>query len=267
MATAAAGRASVLSDDAVPVIPKHHLLVRVAHWLNIPILLGLILSGLAIYWASPVYHHATPDDPSRDYLADIGAWIVRHVPGQRGYAQPDDWFYNHLSLGTGVLANALQWHWLFAYLFMANGVLYLIGLAAGGGYKALLPRRSDPAGIFAMVRYYLGLLPAKIRRKPWPHPVFRSKYNALQRTAYLSMPVAGLLSVLTGWAIHKPAQLGWLAALFGGYDTARVWHFWLMWVFVAFVIPHVVLVVADGWDTMRSMVVGWSAKPPPSHDA
>jgi hypothetical protein len=26
------------------------------------------------------------------------------------------------------------------------------------------------------------------------------------------------------------------------------------------VIPHVILAIADGWDTLRSMVVGWSAR-------
>src|ERR1700760_3143130 len=41
----------------VLVARKHHLLVRCSHWLNVPILLGLILSGLSIYWASPVYQH------------------------------------------------------------------------------------------------------------------------------------------------------------------------------------------------------------------
>jgi len=27
-----------------------------------------------------------------------------------------------------------------------------------------------------------------------------------------------------------------------------------------FVIPHVVLVIAAGWDTLRSMITGWSTK-------
>jgi thiosulfate reductase cytochrome b subunit len=27
-------------------------------------------------------------------------------------------------------------------------------------------------------------------------------------------------------------QFHWLAAIFGGFDAARVWHFWLMWVFI-----------------------------------
>jgi hypothetical protein len=56
------------------------------------------------------------------------------------------------------------------------------------------------------------------------------------------------------WSLHKPAQLSWLTAIFGGFDQARVWHFWLMIFFIVFVIPHVVLVIADGWDTLRSMI-------------
>ena len=39
-----------------------------------------------------------------------------------------------------------------------------------------------------------------------------------------------------------------------------MWHFWLMAFFMLFVIPHVVLAIADGWDTLRSMITGWSAK-------
>ena len=93
-----------------------------------------------------------------------------------------------------------------------------------------------------------------------PRPPFDTKYNALQRAAYFSVSVTAFLSIATGWAIHKPMQLQWLAAFFGGFDAARVWHFWLMWLFIFFVVPHVILVFADGWDTLRSMIVGWSTK-------
>jgi hypothetical protein len=30
--------------------------------------------------------------------------------------------------------------------------------------------------------------------------------------------------------------------------------------FISFVLPHVVLVIADGWDALRSMITGWSTK-------
>jgi uncharacterized membrane protein len=43
------------SQAGVLVVRRHHQLVRCSHWLNVPILLGLILSGLSVYWASPVY--------------------------------------------------------------------------------------------------------------------------------------------------------------------------------------------------------------------
>lgn len=99
----------------------------------------------------------------------------------------------------------------------------------GGGWRSLLPRRTELGDAVKMFRYYMGLPFAWLTRRTWLHPRFNTKYNALQRIAYFSIPVAGLLSVATGWAIHKPMQFYWLAAIFGGYDNARIWHFRLMW--------------------------------------
>jgi thiosulfate reductase cytochrome b subunit len=245
----------------VLVAKKHHLLVRWSHWLNVPILLGLILSGISIYWASPVYQHKPdPNTGNFDVAADIGIWICARLPGLHHYSTPSDWIYNHMSLGPGMLGVALRLHWLCAYLFLLNGMVYVAGLVMGGGWRSLLPRRTDLFDALRMLRYYLGIPFAKLTRRKWLHPRFHTKYNSLQRAAYFSVPVAGFLSVATGWAIHKPMQLSWLAAIFGGYNKARIWHFWLMWIFILFVVPHVVLVFADGWDTLRSMIVGWSAR-------
>ena len=249
------------SKAGVRVVRRHHLLVRISHWLTIPLLLGLILSGMSIYWASPVYQHTpNPQTGNVDRLTDIGVWICAHVPGLHHYSRPSDWVYNHISLGPGMLAMALRLHWLCAYLFMLNGLVFIIGLVLGGGWRSLLPRRTDVRDSLKMVRYYLGVPFARLTRSTWLHPPFKTKYNPLQRLAYFSVPVAAFLSALTGWAIHKPMQLHWLAAIFGGYDKARIWHFWLLWIFILFVVPHVILVLADGWDTLRSMIVGWSTK-------
>jgi len=252
---------TLLEKPSVLVAKKHHLLVRWSHWLNVPILLGLILSGISIYWASPIYRHKPdPTTENVDVAADIGIWIWAHVPGLHQYSSPPDWIYNHMSLGPGMLALALRLHWLCVYLFMLNGMVYVAGLLMGGGWRSLLPRQTDLSDALAMFWYYLGFPYAKLTRRKWPHPRFNTKYNALQRAAYFSVPVAGSLSVATGWAIHKPMQFHWLAALFGGYNSARVWHFWLMWLFILFVVPHVILVFADEWDTLRSMIVGWSRR-------
>src|ERR1700733_713610 len=252
---------TLVVEPGVLVVKRHHILVRSSHWLNVPLLLGLVVSGISIYWASPIYQHKPdPVTGNFDVAADIGIWICAHVPGQHHYASPPDWIYNHMSLGPGMLALALQLHWLCAYLFMLNGMVYVAGLVMGKGWRCLLPRRPDLLDTLRMLRYYLGVPFAKLARREWPHPRFSTKYNALQRAAYFSVPIAGFLSVATGWAIHKPMQLHRLAALFGGFDAARIWHFWLMWLFIFFVVPHVTLVLADGWDTLRGMIVGWSTR-------
>jgi len=253
------GVRAAAAEPPVRVVRKHNGLVRLSHWVNVPLLLGLIASGLSIYWAAPVFHH--PPDPvtgSRDYLRDLGVAIAGALHDRGG--DPRTWVYDHLGLGARQLAVALRLHWALAYLFMLNGLLYLIGLIAGGGWRALLPRGSDAGDAFRMVRYYAGVIPMAILRRPWPHPALRGKYNALQRAAYFSMPVFGALVVLSGWAMHKPVQLGGLERMFVNYEGARIVHFACMVGLGGFIVPHVVLVIADGWDTFRSMVTGWSAR-------
>jgi len=251
--------ARTVAPETVRVARKHHALVRLSHWANVPLLAGLLASGLSIYWAAPVFTHAfDPATGTREALATLGVRIARLLGDTGG--DPRAWIYDHLGLGTRALATALRLHWALAYLFMANGLLYAIGLAAGGGWRALLPRRGDGAEALAMLRFYLGVVPNALARRPWPHPPIAGKYNALQRAAYLSMPLFGLLVVASGWAMHKPVQLGWLERLFVNYDGARLVHFVCMVVLAGFVVPHVILVVADGFDTVRSMVTGWSRR-------
>lgn len=243
----------------VRVVPKHHLLVRLTHWVNVPLLLGLVASGLSIYWAAPVFRFGPdPVTGEHDYVAALGTMVARLLHDTHG--SPRNWIYEHVGLGTRQLSVALRLHWALAYLFMANGALYVLGLLAGRGWRALLPRPSDAAEAIAMLRFYAGVVPMAILRRPWPHPPVSSKYNALQRSAYFAMPLVGALVVLSGWAMHKPSQLGWLERAFFGYDGARVVHFAGMVVLAGFLVPHVVLVIADGWDTFRSMVTGWSMR-------
>ena len=249
---------TLISDgvsELKPIVRKHDLLVRIAHWTNIPVLSGLILSGLSIYWASPVIMLSTADG-KKDIFAIIGGVVLKYFPNTSESER--NWFYNHFAFGAGNLATALNIHWLCAYLFMVVALVYVIGLLKSGQYRALLPRKTDFVDGTQMFLYYLRVLPAFIFRFQNKHPEVLTKYNALQRTAYFSVSVFSFLSILTGWAIHKPSQLGWLQAAFGGYDLCRLWHFLFMWFFVMFVIPHVILIAVDGVDTFRSMIVGWS---------
>ena len=212
-------------------------------------------SGLSIYWADPVCKINTSAGPE-DIFKIAGDFALHIWPDKNESAR--SWFYDHFALGSGNLAYALNIHWFFAYIFMLVALAYVAGLLVSGSYRALLPRKGDVNEAAKMIWFYLNILPALIFKYPNPHPIIETKYNALQRSAYLSVSVFGFIAISSGWAIHKPAQLGWLQALFGGYELARVFHFAMMVAFLSFVVPHVVLVISSGWNCFRAMVVGWS---------
>src|ERR1700727_2934727 len=109
---------TLLVQPCVLVVKRHHILVRWSHWLNVPLLLGLVLSGISIYWASPIYQHKPdPLTGNFDVLADIGIWICARVPGLHRYNSPPDGIYNHMSRGPARLAAALRLHWRCVYAF------------------------------------------------------------------------------------------------------------------------------------------------------
>lgn len=59
-----------LVQPGVLVAKRHHILVRCSHWLNMPLLLGLILSGISIYWSSPIYQHK-PDPVTGNFFMSL----------------------------------------------------------------------------------------------------------------------------------------------------------------------------------------------------
>jgi thiosulfate reductase cytochrome b subunit len=219
-----------------PLVKRHHWIVRVTHWANAVLLFGMIGSGLQIYGAfthfGPRGHHFYPNPLD-------GKALPRPV-----------------TLG-GWLAGGLNWHFALAWPFVLCGLVYILYLAATGEWRSLLFRPRDVPRAWQMQLYYLGL------RKEHPP---QGKHNALQKLAYTGITLLGALSVLSGFAIYKPIQLHWLTALFGGYELARYWHFWAVWLFVAFTLVHVALVFLVDPASLRSMITGWYRGRFPSHD-
>ena len=80
-------------------------------------------------------------------------------------------------------------------------------------------------------------------------------YNQVQRFLYLGIILVGILIVLTGLSMWKPVQFQTLAGLFGGYDTARLIHFFCMVAIVVFFIVHVTLAILVP-RSLRAMVIG-----------
>jgi len=183
-------------------------------------------SGLRIF-------NAYPNLGPRD---DLYSWYPFQDSKMPGWITLGQW-----------LAGARHLHFAFAWFLVLNGVVYLGYALATGEWKRryFWPPR-DAKNAVETALYY-----ARIRRSEPPHGF----YNGLQRSAYTAAVALGVLQVISGLAIYKPAQLRWLTLLLGGYDSARALHFLTLWALAFFVAGHVVMVLMHP-KTFLAMVTG-----------
>lgn len=216
---------SVEPDEARPV-KRHHLVVRVTHWVNVVALLVMVGSGLRIFNAYPAF-------------APWGGSFCCYPFA--GHDIPE-W----LTFG-GWLAGARNWHFAMMWVLVINGLIYLGWLYLHGEWRDLVPRRGDLRDTWQMARFYLFLRP--------DHP-HGGKYDTLQKLTYFGVPLVAIVAVVSGVAIWKPVSLGWLTRLMGGYVWARFWHFLAMLALVTFGLAHVFMVLTvDPW-SLRAMITG-----------
>ena len=206
---------------------KHPRAIRWMHWVNFPVLTLMIWSGLLIYWANDVYS-----------ITIFGHTLFHFFP---------DWFYAALGLRSK-LALGMAWHFTLMWAFLLNGLLYVVYTAVSGEWRFLVPNRRSFGEAWRVLLHDLHL--SKVEPPP-------RKFNGAQQIAYTGVILMGAGSVLTGLAIYKPVQLGWLTAALGGYEWARVEHFTLTVVYVLFFLVHVGQVIKAGWNNFRAMVTGY----------
>ncbi len=205
---------------------RHHWIVRLTHWINVVALTVMVGSGLRIFNAYPAFARRGESFCCYPFAGDP-------IPAK-------------LTFG-GWLGGARHWHFAMMWVLAVNGLVYLTFIYLHGEWRDLVPRRGDIRDSWEMVKFYM------FRRKDHPHG---GKHNALQKGAYFAMPVFGALAVITGLAIWKPVQLGWLTNLMGGYAMARYWHFLVMIALVALAVGHVFMVFAVDPYSLRSMITG-----------
>jgi thiosulfate reductase cytochrome b subunit len=153
-----------------------------------------------------------------------------------------------MTLG-GWLGAGIAWHISAMWVLMADGLFYLIWSGATGHFRrALWPVTCG--GVMRDLRAALRL-----------RLVHRSgQYNAVQKLLYILVIAGAVAAVLSGLAIWKPVQLGWLTWCLGGYDLARRIHFALMACIVAFLVVHLMLVALVP-STLLAMVTGGRRAP------
>ena len=221
------------------IVKKHPLAVRWFHWINFPVLGIMIWSGLLIYWANDVYK-----------IGFGNTTLLKFFP---------DSFYKALNVPFR-LAEGMGYHFIFMWLFFLNGIAYVIYTAVSGEWRYLWPDRHSFKKAWQVLLHDLRIRKAKPEQ---------GKYNDAQRIAYSAIIIMGLGSILTGLAIYKPVQLGWLCAMFGGYKMARIIHFALTIGYVLFFLVHLVQVILAGWNNFRAIITGFEVvktKDTPSAD-
>lgn len=136
-----------------------------------------------------------------------------------------------LTLG-GWLGGAIQWHlaamWLLVVSTTAYLMLNIVTLRLVRQFLPLSPRSF--------------LLDAAAAMTGKLNHAIVGTYNSVQKAAYLSVFLALLVVILSGLAIWKPIQLPLLSNAMGGFDTARVVHFFAMAFLFVFFIVHMVMV-------------------------
>jgi len=206
---------------------KHPRAIRWFHWINFPLLSLMIWSGMLIYWAHPVYR------------IGIGNFTLFHFfPA---------WFYELLGFKQR-LAEGMAWHLMLMWLFALNGIAYVAYTVFSGEWRYLVPNRNSLREAIQVTLYDLRL--SKV------HPPPR-KFNGAQQIAYTSVVLMGVGSLITGLAIWKSVQFGWITAMLGGYRAARLEHFLLTVGYVAFFLVHIAQVIRAGWNNLRAMITGY----------
>jgi thiosulfate reductase cytochrome b subunit len=222
-------------------IYRHPLPVRLTHWMNALCLLVLLLSGLQILNAHPALYWGNDSSFSNPFVA-FGSG---RGPAFPSWATLPGW--QDLSAGR-------RWHFFFAWLFVFNGLLYVIyALASRRVDKVLAPTGDQLRHIGGSIREHLMLR--------FPHGEEARSYNVLQKLSYLAV-LFGLLPLMVATGLTMSpgmdARLHFLVEVFGGRQSARTLHFLTASTLVLFFIVHIIAVVAAGPLTeLRSIITGW----------
>ena len=255
------------------VIYRHSGTVRVTHWVNALVLLVLLMSGLQIFNAHPALYLGSKsefDDPvmamgtveDGENLKGVTTILGYAIPttGAFGLSGDAEGGYDSRGVpwwatlpGHRDLAMGRRWHFFFVWVFLLNGLAYLLwSLASGHLWRDLAPSRHELSHVGASILEHA--------RLKFPKGEDAKRYNVLQKLAYLAVALVLLpLMLLTGLAMSPGMDAAFpvLLDMFGGRQSARTIHFIAATGIVMFVAVHLVMVLISGvWNNLRSMITG-----------
>ena len=235
--------------------------VCITHYVNLLFIVLLLRSGLQILMDHPRLYWNVHCTPGTEWVR----FTPVDVPRDRVYTAKED--ARHLSPIVGIpggrhkIGLARHFHFAAVLFWIGSGAVYVALLFTTGRWHRLVPTSWSivPAAWNELVHY------ATFHMPPQPDGFFA--YGPLQQLAYFAVVfVLAPLSIVTGPAM-SPAlvnRFGWYRRLPGNRQIARSLHFLALCGYVAFLIPHVTLVVLTGFRRNMSHIVlgsdatGWA---------
>src|SRR5262249_38404565 len=163
-------------------------------------------------------------------------------------------FPDWATLGSG-LGEARDWHFMAAWMFVANGAIYLLYGLFSGHFRRDLALTAGELRAHHILRDILDHLRLRHARGE-----AAKRYNILQKFTYLALVFVLLpVMVLAGLTMSPAvtAAMPFLFDLFGGRQSARTIHFLAANLLVLFVFIHVIQVIVTGvFNNMGSMITG-----------
>ncbi|NKB35084.1 MAG: DUF4405 domain-containing protein [Pseudomonadales bacterium] len=228
-----------MSESPKNWIYRHTINARICHWIMVLSFVYLLYSGIMIFLHFPELYWGKvgfQGYPTIFKLEDWGiSWEQSEELGDRRWGR--------------------NYHYLFAWVFVINGLVYLLWNAwQKKFYRKILPTREQ-------------LSPTNFKSEMVRHLKFKAakgeqakQYNVLQKLSYLIVLFALFpFMIISGFA-QMPAFTAIspeLIDLFGGRQTARTLHVVCSLLLVVFVIVHLLeMFIAGAVNQLRGMIIG-----------
>ena len=236
------GLAFKTSIEEANRVPRHSAGVRIAHWIVVLSVLGLLCSGLAILLAHP-----------RLYWGEAGAL---GAPSLVDLPLP-------LVIGPSVWNRPI--HFLFAWILVLTGLTYVVaGFKTRHFSRDLLPAKAELtwSNIKGTVCDYMRWKQTRANGA--------ATYNVLQRMTYLAVIFVVFPAIVwTGLAMSPTLMSAFpmIVTVLGGHQSARTLHFVFVSLLMIFLIVHIAMVCLAGFgNRMRAMTTGHSVARKERHE-
>lgn len=167
----------------------------------------------------------------------------------------------HFPYFAGFMGAARGLHIFCGIVILLNCIVriilaFIVESAPAGGtrqkqkdVKSWLPQSDNRHQLLAWVKFYL------FAKKE--HPL-SGKFNPLQKTAYIMIPLLLLFMGFTGFCLWGPTMNWGICQAFtsavGGLMSVRIIHYFMMFVFIIFIMIHVYMSVIEGGKSLLKLM-------------